>query len=171
MLAREGLHGATRPGVPQLVNADSKIEGAVRAITGSCLCGAVRVRAERVAGAMVLCHCSQCRKPAGAPFQAVLPVARADCEIADPEGLLRAFRASPGKARWFCGRCGAPVYSERDGADTLRLRAGILDQPCPLVPEAHIHAADAAPWHRITDALPRYPGVEPGRGGTGQRPS
>lgn len=149
---------------------DERNGAALRPIEGACLCGAVRIviaRGRTALGPMVWCHCAQCRKGAGAPFQAVVPVARTDCRIEDAGGNLRAFRATPGKARWFCGRCGSPLFSERDGAATLRLRAGVLDGLEGVAPVCHIHVADAAPWHRIADALPRYEGLEPGR----QRPS
>lgn len=144
--------------------ASANAEGAL--VHGSCLCGGIRIRITGAPGAIVCCHCRQCRKTAGSAFQAVLPVARDACDIDDPERLLRYWRATPGKQRWFCGRCGSPVYSQRQGADTLRLRVGLLDDAPSLRCDGHIHVADAARWWSFEDDLPRYPGLEPGRSGT-----
>ncbi|MGR8921548.1 MAG: GFA family protein [Gammaproteobacteria bacterium] len=124
----------------------------------------VQVTLSLAAVTLVCCHCSQCRKSAGAPFQAVFPAPAAAVAVADPHGLLRAYRASPDKARWFCGRCGAPIYSQRRGADVLRLRAGLFGRLPPCHHGGHIFAADPAPWYSMDDGLPRYPGIEPGRG-------
>ncbi len=168
-------HGATRAVAPQQdggsLHGPEAPPAPVR-LRGSCLCGGVRVTVESAPGAMVFCHCRQCRKGAGAPFQAVVPVSRAACTVDDPEGLLRAYSASADKLRCFCGRCGAPIYSVRHGAAMLRLRAGIFDDFVPDAYGGHIHAADAAPWWTIDDDLPRYaatePGREPGAGAAGE---
>lgn len=135
------------------------------ALHGRCLCGAVVVTLTAAPGSLVYCHCGQCRKLAGAPFQAVLPFPAGHVHITDADGCLRAFEASPGKQRWFCGRCGSPVMSRRDGSDSVRIRAGILDAlPADIAREGHIFCADSAAWDIIDDDLPRYPGYEPGRG-------
>lgn len=132
---------------------------------GSCACGLIRVEVAGPLGALIYCHCTQCRQTAGAPFIAVVPAARADCMIDDPESAIREFRATPGKARCFCGRCGAPLFSYRDGADTLRLRAGLFETLPGVIHGGHIFVADAASWDDICDELPRYAGLEPGRSG------
>ena len=134
--------------------------------SGHCLCGGVRVSVRRAAGPLVLCHCSQCRRATGAPFQAVFPVALEAFALDDPGGLVRTYRASPGKARCFCSRCGAPLYSRRDGAAEVRVRAGLFNSLAGLTPAAHIFHADAAGWYEGRDRLPRYRGLEPGRAGT-----
>jgi hypothetical protein len=131
--------------------------------SGQCACGAIRVHLSGAPGALVYCHCAQCRKTAGAPFIAVIPVAETACEIEDPQGLLREFRATPGKARCFCAGCGAPILSRRDGAAVVRVRAGLFDLLGPVAHDGHIFAAAAAPWDDSFGALPRYPGLEPGR--------
>ena len=39
-------------------------------LTGGCLCGAIRYRYQGTLGAAFNCHCSICRRSAGAPFLA-----------------------------------------------------------------------------------------------------
>jgi len=111
----------------------------------------------------MFCHCRECRKSAGAPFLAVLPVPRSAFHLRDPEHRLASYRATPGKARSFCAACGSPAFSLRDGADTVRVRAGLLDLPADIPLGGHIYCADAASWDEILDSLPRHAGIEPGR--------
>lgn len=131
--------------------------------SGRCACGAIRVHILSSPGALVYCHCGQCRKTAGAGFLAVVPVARAACVIEDAAHCLREYRASPDKARCFCGRCGSPILSRRDGADTWRLRAGLFDALPGIDCDGHIFVASAAPWDVLSTRAPHYPELEPAR--------
>ena len=132
------------------------------AVTGGCLCGAVRFSIDPAPHAVYFCHCGQCRKAQGSAFAASVPVPRAAFTLLAGGEQLRSYRATPHKARWFCSHCGSPLYSEVDGADVLRVRAGALDDARTLTAVAHIFVADRAPWYRIDDELPQYPGREPG---------
>ncbi|MGD9602165.1 MAG: GFA family protein [Gammaproteobacteria bacterium] len=110
-----------------------------------------------------LCHCRQCQKAQGSAFVASVPVPVEDFELLSGADALKAFRATPAKGRYFCGECGSPIYSQVDGRDVLRLRAGSLDPPADLAVRAHIHTEGRAAWYPIADATPRYPGQEPDR--------
>ena len=132
-------------------------------LEGSCLCGAVRYRIEGDLGPIVCCHCSMCRKAQGTAFAANARVPGARFRIVAGEGALRAYRSSAAKERVFCGTCGSPLFSRRDGSDEVRVRIGTLDTPLRARPTAHIHVASKADWWEIDDDLPRYPGFEPGR--------
>lgn len=115
---------------------------------------------------IVLCHCSQCRKTAGAPFNCVFPVPRAHFELDDGLGLLREFRSSPNKSRYFCRRCGAAIFSLRENADSVRVRAGLFEQLGLVTYCGHIFMRDAAPWYIDRDEMPRYEALEPARADT-----
>ncbi len=126
--------------------------------TGGCLCGAVRYEVEGELAPIQLCHCEQCRKAQGSAFAANIPVAAAAFRLLQGENALREHCATPAKRRVFCGLCGGPVFSQRDATpDTLRLRAGGLDDTRGLTVGCHIHANSAAEWRPITDDLPRFP--------------
>jgi hypothetical protein len=135
-------------------------------LTGHCLCEAIVVRIAASPAPMVLCHCSQCRKTAGAPFNCVFPIPRAHFELDDSLGLLREFRSSPNKARYFCRRCGAAIYSMRENADSVRVRAGLFEQLDYVTFSGHIFMRDAAPWYIDCDEMPRYQALEPARADT-----
>ena len=108
-----------------------------------------------------------CRKAHGAAFSSILPVETQGFRWLAGEELLRRFESSPGKHRWFCSRCGSPIISTRD-ADThaLLLRAGCIDRGYDAAPVAHGWVEFKAPWHSISDDLPRFergfPGSPPG---------
>lgn len=127
--------------------------------TGSCLCGGVRYELDSGIDAISLCHCVQCRKAQGTAFVAVAAVPAAAFRVVAGEGLLKAYSATPGKRRVFCGECGSPIYSARDDRpEVRRLRIGTLDTPVGNVPRVHAFTAAKADWDEITDGQPQYPG-------------
>lgn len=133
-------------------------------LTGSCLCGEVRYEIHGPLGPIVHCHCSMCRKAQGSAFGTISPVPAASFVLLKGEHALKGYGSSPDKERIFCRHCGSPLFSRRKSAPgTIRLRVGTLDDPLPHRPAAHIFTASKASWHEITDELPQYPQLEPGR--------
>lgn len=129
---------------------------------GGCLCGRVRYRYDGEIDELSYCHCRQCQKAQGAAFVAVAPVRARNFEITSGAGLLKAFRATPGKARVFCGECGSPIYSARDDApEVKRLRVGTLDTSIAPARQYHAFVASKASWYEIRDELPRHRGLPP----------
>lgn len=128
-------------------------------IEGSCLCGAVRYRADDPVGPFVYCHCRSCRKANGSAFAANLPVPAASFEILSGREQVTAFESSPGKLRHFCRRCGSPLYTTvGDRPEVVRVRLGTLDTTYEGAPAAHIFVADNPSWHAIADDVPCFPG-------------
>ena len=127
--------------------------------TGSCLCGGVRFRIHGELAPIQICYCSQCRKAQGTPFASNIPVSKSALEWLSGQELLTCYSSSPGKGRWFCSRCGSPVFSARDGLpDVLRLRAGTLDEPVTTRPAIHFYTESRCSWWDLPDdGLPRYP--------------
>jgi len=124
---------------------------------GSCLCGGVRYEYAGGFDLFTLCHCMQCRKAQGSAYAAVLPIAAADFRLLQGEALLKAYSSSHGKERVFCSNCGSPLFSRLLARpELLRLRAGTLDTPLPVRPQAHIFAASKAEWDDILDGVPQY---------------
>jgi hypothetical protein len=129
-------------------------------ITGSCLCGGVRYAYDGTLDEISMCHCRQCQKAQGTAFVAVSPIDAERFRLVAGAELLRSFRATPDKARVFCGRCGSPIYSARDDLPKVkRLRLGTVDTPIHGARAYHIHTASRASWHAITDDHPQWPGA------------
>jgi len=126
-------------------------------VSGTCLCGGVRFSVEGELAPIQVCHCGQCRRAQGTPFATNLPVAREHFHLEAGEALLVRYESSPGKRRVFCGRCGSPVFSERDTLPgVLRLRAGLLQGPLDTQPAWHFHVGSKCNWWPIDDDLPQY---------------
>ena len=126
-------------------------------ITGSCLCGAVRIQVDGKLGPAVYCHCSQCRRAGGSAFATNANV-RARYLRLDGREVIREYESSPGKFRAFCSRCGSPIYSRlASDPETYRLRLGTLDGDPGRRPVAHGFVGSKAPWFELPDdGLPRY---------------
>jgi hypothetical protein len=127
-------------------------------LQGSCLCGAVRYQVRGEPRAMYHCHCETCRKANGSSLATNMIVRAEDFEIVAGRDRLAAFESSPRKHRWFCSRCGSPIYSHADATRALvSVRCGTLDSEPEIRPSMHVYAASKAPWTEILDDLPQHP--------------
>lgn len=135
------------------------VQGVYELIKGSCLCGRVTYAISGKLGKMIHCHCTTCRKAHGSAFSTVAAVDANEFEITTGAGLVRSFKSSPGKARYFCSNCGSQLYAHREGQSHYILRLGTLDDDPGVAPAAHIWISDKAPWYQPeTDcSLPMYP--------------
>jgi hypothetical protein len=130
--------------------------------TGQCLCGAIRFELRGELAPIQVCHCVDCRRAQGTPFATNLPVARDQFVLTQGGTELRGFESSPGKTRWFCSRCGSPLYSERIALPNVRrLRAGLLDEPVPLRVGSHQFMASRCGWWPVDDDVPKHDGPLP----------
>ncbi|WP_410209137.1 GFA family protein [Aquirhabdus sp.] len=127
-------------------------------ITGSCLCGGVKFKINAALEPIQVCHCSQCRKAQGGPFATNTPVLTSNFELTDGLDILTEYESSPGKKRFFCSRCGSPIYSARSSLPgVIRIRAGLLDEPLTVRPSVHAYVASKSSWWDIQDGLPKHP--------------
>ncbi|MFO1138842.1 MAG: GFA family protein [Paracoccus sp. (in: a-proteobacteria)] len=109
--------------------------------TGGCLCGNVRFVAWGLPYRVGICHCMDCRKHHGALFQAsaIFPqnAVTVEGEIGEFEG------------RFFCPRCGSPVFSRKD--DEIELSLGSLDAADQFIPTYELWTIRRESW------LPPFP--------------
>jgi hypothetical protein len=127
--------------------------------SGGCLCGAVRYEVNGPLRDVVVCHCSRCLRTHG-HAAAYSSCARSDLTLVR-DAQLRWYEAD-GRARGFCGTCGASLFWSAAGRDSISIAAGTLDQPTGLKTIAHIHTRDHADYYeiegegeRFADGLPR----------------
>ena len=85
--------------------------------------------------------------------------ARSDLVLVRDDGL-RWYEAD-GRARGFCGECGASLFWSADGRATISIAAGTLDQPTGLKTVAHIYTRDHADYYEIEGTAKRFPGALP----------
>ena len=132
-------------------------------VTGGCLCRAVRFEIAAAPMAARTCWCRLCQYLGGGtasvnicfPSDAVSVTGeiRYYESVADSGNVMR---------RGFCPTCGTPLTSAAQARPHLIfIRAGALDDPGLMGPQASIWT-DAAPgWACIDPAIPSYPGQIP----------
>ena len=110
-------------------------------VTGSCLCGDVRIAASGKPYRVGLCHCLDCRKHHGALFHAsaIFPQ-----DAVTVKGEARDF-----KGRHFCPRCGSSVFG-RSG-DEVEVNLGSLDSIDQFLPTYELWTIRRESW------LPPFP--------------
>jgi hypothetical protein len=124
--------------------------------TGRCLCGGVRFAVNGPLRAVILCHCSQCRRTHG-HFAAYTSATRSHVTF-HADATLRWYESSAGARRGFCSTCGASLFWESAGESRLSIAAGCLDTPTGLATERHLFVDDASDYYRIVDDLPQHGG-------------
>jgi hypothetical protein len=127
-------------------------------LTGGCLCGAVRFQLTSEPSGAGWCHCRNCQLNSGSPAMAFASIAFADLVI-DGDGSTLAFHASSNETqRWFCSKCGTPLWVQESLAPKTRdFSLATLDHPDAVSPEFHIYWQSRIIWDRQDDGLPRFP--------------
>lgn len=127
---------------------------------GGCLCGAIRYQAEGEPIVVALCHCSKCRRAAGAPAVAWAMFEQSAFRVVNGDPKL--YASSPGVERGFCGVCGTPLTFAADFMPGLvDVTVGSLDDPEALPPSMHIWESKRLRWQAIDDTLPRHAELPP----------
>lgn len=111
--------------------------------TGGCLCGAVRIVARGTPYRVGICHCLDCRKHHGALFHA--------SAVFPQDAVTITGDTSDYAGRYFCSRCGSPVF--RRSGDEVEVNLGALDAPDQLVPTYELWTVRREAW------LPPFPGI------------
>lgn len=128
------------------------------AITGGCLCGAVRWDCSAPPTMSGHCHCVDCRRSSGTGHctHAMVPEAGFTCQ-----GELRHYERAADSGnlvtRAFCPVCGSPVLSRNAAMPGLVfLRASSFDEPDLLAPQMVVYASRAPAWDTTDPALPHF---------------
>lgn len=114
-------------------------------ITGGCYCGDIRFKAEAETTHSTICHCSNCRRAAGAQSVAFVTVPSSD--FAFTQGKSIEFLTETKAIRTFCGRCGSSLtYVGDDRKHEIDIHAGCLDHPENFPPNKDFFADEKLPW-------------------------
>jgi hypothetical protein len=125
-------------------------------LEGGCSCGAIRYQATGLPYHQTICHCSMCRRSAGAPFVGWFSVHRSSFLLIRGEPLR--FRSSASAMRGFCPLCGTQLTFELDdrSLDEIDITIASLDQPSAMAPLDHTYTASKLDWVTIADGLPQF---------------
>ncbi len=124
--------------------------------SGGCHCGAVRYEVTGAPKFVSLCHCSDCRKSAGAPMVAWAMFEEGQFALTKGEG--KCYNGSGQSMRFFCVECGTGVYFRN--AEVLPgivdVQAATLDDPDVFPAGAHIQTVDRIGWMENVHVLPAF---------------
>ncbi|WP_040788329.1 GFA family protein [Massilia niastensis] len=125
-------------------------------LQGGCYCGAVRYEAQGRPFNSTLCHCSDCRKLAGAPAVAWFSVRRDALRWTGREPVR--FRSSGHVERSFCPACGSTLtFHDDHWPDEIDIATASLDDPEQVPPADHTYVRSRLGWMKMCDGLPEYP--------------
>lgn len=132
-------------------------------ITGGCHCGAIRYEVNGEPQHVALCHCTDCRKSAGAPM--VSWAAFSESALSLTQGTPKTINSSGTSHRSFCSDCGTGLFFRNAQIlpGIVDIQSATLDDPAVLPPTAHIQVAERIGWMETAHTLPafaRYPGMD-----------
>ncbi|MFA7587983.1 MAG: GFA family protein [Novosphingobium sp.] len=129
------------------------------AITGQCLCGKVRYAIEAEPLGARTCWCRDCQRIASGSATVNVLFDEAAVHISGEVGTFGMIADSGNQVeRGFCKSCGSQIYSRtvEPAGLPMRIRAGTLDDPELMAPQAAIWVDSAPSWAPFDPALPKY---------------
>lgn len=117
-------------------------------LEGRCLCGAVRIKAERINPSVGACHCGMCRRWGGGPLMAV------DCGTAvafEGEESIRVFDSSEWAERGFCGVCGSHLFYRLKQNGQHIVPAGLFDSTAEFVFDHQVFIDKKPSYYRFAN--------------------
>lgn len=132
-------------------------------LEGGCHCGAVRYEVSGEPITHALCHCSDCRRHAGAPM--VGWTMYAEDAVTVTKGKPKVYESSEHGRRQFCPDCGTGLFYSNSQMlpGLIDIQSATYDAPEEIPARIHIQVAERIPWMQHAHELPefdRYPPVE-----------
>jgi len=122
---------------------------------GSCLCGAVRFRAEWPTKWVAHCHCTYCRRAHGAPSFVTWAGFQTEQVALEPDAAQPNWHeSSPGARLAFCGTCGSPMFFESTRwPGEMHVARSLFTDPLDREPSAHVFYEAHVSWLQVNDDL------------------
>ncbi len=128
------------------------------AATGQCLCGDVKYEIANTPEVTGICHCKNCQRQAGSAFSTLAGVPKTEFQFTSGEPTLyQDGDTASGNTveRYFCGRCGSPIYSALGGQpDTIFLKTGTLDDTSGFKPQFQVWCDSKQNWVTLEEGVP-----------------
>lgn len=131
-------------------------------LAGGCHCGAIRYEAADTPNRHSVCHCTDCRRSAGAPMVAWAVYAADDVRVTKGQPKVRA--SSQHGRRHFCPECGTGLFYTNEAflPGLIDVQTATLDEPDQVMaPSAQVQVAERIGWMseaHASQAFDRYPG-------------
>jgi hypothetical protein len=134
-----------------------------QAITGGCLCGALRFQAVGEPMFAGFCYCGDCRRASGGGSIGFMNFPSSALTLTGPTRQFTSKAARGGDAtRNFCPTCGSLVFGGIVGeAATHTIYAGALDDPAAFHPQIAIFNRDRPAWATLPPGLTVFETMPP----------
>ena len=125
-------------------------------ITGGCHCGAIRYEAQGEALIHALCHCTDCRRHAGAPMVAWTMYKQQSVRLT--KGAPKTYCSSEHGRRQFCADCGTGLFYTNATVlpGIVDVQSGTYDDPDLVPARLHIQVAERLRWMAHAHELPMF---------------
>ena len=127
-------------------------------LEGGCACGEVRYRLTTSPMFVNCCHCLNCQRQTGTAFVLNMLIEASRVELLKGTPTAIDVPREHGPHRIFrCPKCQVAVWSEYGGrSEVLFVRAGTLDDPATVSPDAHIYTRSKLPWIALPASVPAF---------------
>lgn len=128
-------------------------------LTAHCACGAVTLAVAGRIRSMFMCSCEDCQRATGTGHSSVALAATGDVTVTGATAsFARPAHSGATLTRWFCPRCGTPLYAQSSRATALfMLPVGLFGADAAwFVPNQLIFARSHRDWDLVADDLPRH---------------
>ncbi len=123
---------------------------------GRCHCNQLQYELTGEPIAHALCHCTDCRRHAGAPMVgwAMFP----ESSIKILAGTTKTYKSSEHGRREFCENCGTGLFYRNAHIlpGIIDVQSGTLDTPNELPAQCHIQTAERISWMTELHKLPEF---------------
>lgn len=125
-------------------------------ITGGCHCGAIRYEVVGEAITHALCHCTDCRRSAGAPMVGWTMYPTAAVKVT--KGTPKIYESSKDGRRHFCGDCGTGLFYVNSVIlpGIIDIQSATYDDPNAVPARIHIQVAERIRWMEHAHELPTF---------------
>ena len=125
-------------------------------LAGGCHCGHVRYELDGDALTHALCHCSDCRRHAGAPMVGWTMYPETALRVT--KGEPKIYASSENGRRHFCPECGTGLFYTNGAIlpGIVDVQSSTYDDPTAVSPRAHIQVAERLPWMKTAHDLPEF---------------
>jgi hypothetical protein len=125
---------------------------------GGCACGEVRYRLTSEPLFVNCCHCLNCQRQTGSAFvvNVLIEADRVELLAGDPRPVDVPRDDGSAQTVFRCPMCQLAVFSVYTRPEVRFVRAGTLDEPSSVAPDAHIFTRSKLPWVTLPDSVPAF---------------
>jgi len=125
-------------------------------LTGSCMCGAVKIVATAHKPSVAACHCNMCRQWSSGPFMGV------NCKNAEFEGEenISKIRSSDWAERGFCTKCGSNLFYHITDSNNFQIAAGLFDDQSKLRMSLQVFTDEKPDFYEFSNETRMMTGAE-----------